>query len=190
MFPKLYKPIAVAAIATLVLAMILVVPVSAADQPATVRDAAGAPMSGTVMIEPGATHWYKFKYHYDNSKKDNEPTQALVLLKMSMPGAVSFSIETPGNLALPKEDSDGHLRGPVGVGAPMSLKIHNHNGTATELANDKKNADEHDMLQNWNMLIWSGKARTSETFYVVVKNNRTMPVAYKLTITGPDVSFP
>lgn len=54
-------------------------------------------------LNQGASHWYKFTYHYDNSKNDNEPTEALVLLKMSMPGAVSFSIETPGNLALPKK---------------------------------------------------------------------------------------
>lgn len=189
MFLKLYKPIAVAAITTLILAMVAI-PVFATDSPATGRDAAGAPMSGVVGIEPGASHWYKFTYHYDNSKNDNEPTEALVLLKMSMPGAVSFSIETPGNLALPKEDKDGHLRGPVGVGAPMSLKIHNHDGTEASIEQDKKNADEHDMLQNWNMLIWSGKARTNETFYVIVKNNQSVAVSYNLTITGRDVSFP
>jgi len=189
MFTKLYKPIAVAAITTLILAMVAV-PVFAAGPPATGRDAAGAPMSGVVGIEPGAAHWYKFSYHYDNSKKDNEPSQALVMLKMNVPGALSFSIETPGNLALPKEDKDGHLRGPVGVGAPMSLKIHNHDGTETSIANDKKNADEHDMLQNWNMLIWSGNTRTNETFYVIVKNNRNFAASYNLTVTGRDVSFP
>lgn len=122
----------------------------------------------------GASHWYKFTYHYDNSKNDNEPTEALVLLKMSIPSTVPFSIETPGNLALPKEDKDGHLRGPVGVGAPMSLKIHNHDGTEASIEQDKKNADEHDMLQNWNMLIWSGKAAGS-TFYVIVRTIKASP---------------
>lgn len=189
MYTKLYKLIALAAITTMILAMVAV-PVFAADQPATSRDAAGAPMNGAVGIGPGETHWYKFNYHYDNSKKDNEPTEALVVLKMNVPGAVSFSIETAANLALPKEDKDHHLRGPVGVGAPMSLKIHNHDGTEASIANDKKNADEHDMLQNWNMLIWSGKTKVSETFYVVVKNNRSFAASYNLTIAGPDVSFP
>jgi hypothetical protein len=189
MCTKLYKPMAVAAITTLVLALVAV-PVFAADQPATSREAAGAPLGGTVLIEPGATHWYKFNYHYDNSQKDNEPSEALVVLKMNVPGALSFAIETPANLALPKEDKDGHLRGPVGVGAPMSLKIHNHDGTAAQIQLDKQNADEHDRLQNWSMLLWSGKTKVSETFYVLVKNNRNGPVAYQLTITGADVSFP
>jgi len=189
MYTKLYKPMAVVAITTLVLALVAL-PVFAADQPATSREAAGAPLGGTVRIEPGATHWYKFSYHYDNSQKDNEPSEALVALKMNMPGALSFSIETPANLALPKEDKDGHLRGPVGVGAPMSLKIHNHDGTEAQIDLNKQNADEHDMLQNEGMLIWSGKTKVSETFYVLVKNNRNVPVAYQLTITGPDVSFP
>jgi hypothetical protein len=189
MFTKLYKPIAVAAITTMILAMVAL-PVFATDSPATGRDAAGTPMSGVVGIEPGATHWYKFTYHYDNSKNSNEPTEALVMLKMNIPGALSFAIETPSNLALPKEDKDGHLRGPVGVGAPMSLKIHNHDGTEASIASDKKNADEHDRLQNWSMLMWAGSTRTNETFYVLVKNNRNFPASYNLTITGPDVSFP
>jgi hypothetical protein len=189
MFTKLYKLLAGAAITAMILAM-AAVPAFAADQPATSRDAAGAPMSGVVGIGPGATQWYKFNYHYDNSKKDNEPTEALVVLKMSVPGAVSFSIETPASLALPKEDKDGHLRGPVGAGAPMSLKIHNHDGTEASIAADKQNADEHEMLQNWTMLIWSGKTKVSETFYVVVKNNRSFAVSYNLTIAGPDVTFP
>lgn len=67
-------------------------------------------MNGTVMIAAGATQWYKFTYHYDNSKKDNEPTNALVVLKMNMPGAVSFTVETPGNLAAPRVSHDGNLR--------------------------------------------------------------------------------
>lgn len=41
----------------------------------------------------------------------------------------------------------------------MSLKIHNHDGTEASIEQDKKNADEHDMLQNHlSTLIWSGKA--------------------------------
>lgn len=189
MVTKLYKLLAGAAITAMIFALVAV-PAFAADQPATSRDAAGAPMSGVVSIEPGAAQWYKFNYHYDNSKKDNEPTEALVVLKMSVPGALSFSIETPASLALPKEDKDGHLRGPVGVGAPLSLKIHNHDGTEASIAADKKNADEHEMLQNWTMLIWSGKTKVSETFYVIVKNNRSFAVSYNLTIAGPDVTFP
>ena len=142
-----------------------------------------------MLIEPGATQWYKFSYHYDNSKQGNEPTEALVVLKLSVPGALSFSVETPANLALPKEDKDGHLRGPVGVGAPLSLLIHNHDATAEEIATAKQNADEHGMLQDWSLLIWSGRTKISETFYVIVKNNRNVPVTYTLTIRGPDVSF-
>src|SRR5690349_18566682 len=124
MYAKRDKWLALVAIITLLLALGVVTPVTAAAQPATTREGAGAPFNTVVEIAPNQVHWYMFKYTYDNSKKDNEPSEALVVLRMNMPGALSFSIETPGNLALPREDKDGHLRGPVGVGGPLSLAVH------------------------------------------------------------------
>lgn len=190
MYAKRDKWLALVAIITLLLALGVVTPVTAAAQPATTREGAGAPFNTVVEIAPNQMHWYMFKYAYDNSKKDNEPSEALVVLRMNVPGALSFSIETPGNLALPREDKDGHLRGPVGVGGPLSLAVHEHDGTATEIEQAKTAADEHGMTQDWSLLLWSGKTKANETFYVLVKNNRNFAVSYTLAITGPTVSFP
>ena len=187
MFTKLCRPLTFALVTALVLALVVVSPTTAAPvQPATSRDSAGAPLAGWVTLQPGETHWYKFAYHYDGS--DNPP-QALVVMKLDMPDAASFAIETASNLALPKVDKDGHWRGPVGVGAPMSLKIHNHDGTEAQIKAEKDAADEHDMIQKDMALIWTGGGKASTTFFVVVKNNHEHPCSYKLTISGSTVSF-
>lgn len=187
MFTKWSRTLTFALVATLVLVLGIVTPVTAAPiQPATSIEKAGAPVAGWVTLQPGETHWYKFVYRYNGS--DNPP-QAVVVMKLDMPGAASFAIETTSNLALPKEDKDGHWRGPVGVGAPMSLRAHNHDGTEAQIKAEKDAADEHGMIQKDMMLIWQGGGKASNTFYVVVKNNHPHPCNYKLTINGATVSF-
>lgn len=79
--------------------------------------------------------------------------------------------------------------GPIGAGAPLSLLVHNHDTTAEQIAQAKLNADEHRLLQDQSLLMWSGSAGRIEFFYIIVKNNRNVPVSYTLRITGPDVSF-
>jgi hypothetical protein len=167
-----------------------VLPVQAANGPAPGRDGAGAPVDGWVEIAPGETHWYKFKYSYDNSKDDNEPSQALVIMKAGGdPQHLGFMIETPGNLALPKKDDDGRLRQSVGVGSPMSWSIHDEDATEEEREREEQLADENGLIHDWTTLVWSGSAKAKETFYVLVKNSGTAPQTYKLSISGPDVSY-
>lgn len=185
---RLFRKIAL----TVLVILGLLVPVSAlaADQPPTSRDSAGSPSSDWVAIEPGASHWYQFHYHFDRSRAniddrieddsdDNtenagrylrDPETALVVLKAADESrAVNFVVQSPASLALPKEDEDGNLNGPLGVGSPL--------------------VDEDGDVLNWLTFQWAGGTPTMETFYVIVKNNSTATKAYKLSVTGPPVHF-
>lgn len=187
MFTKLSKPLATLLTVVVLLGLVVTPTFAATPQPATERSSAGAPTGEWVTIAPNQTHWYKFTYRYDNSKKDNVPTQAVVMLKMDMPGGAGFSIETPGNLAAPLEDEDGNRRGPVGVGSPVISKRHEHvEGKEPTFV---ESTNEHGIVQDEMRLVWAGAMRTKETFYVLVKNNHDHACAYNLAITGPDVSF-
>src|SRR6478672_4067529 len=55
---------------------------------------AAGPVAGMIEIASKSSNWFKFKYDYDNSDSANEPTQALVRLKMATPGCVSFDVWT------------------------------------------------------------------------------------------------
>lgn len=179
-------------ILSVVVILALIVPVAAlaAVQPGSSRDSAGAPLSDWVAIEPGATHWYAFHYHFDNSRaniddriendsednKENkfrykrDPETALVVLKAGDESrAVNFVVQTPASLALPKEDSDGNLNGPLGVGSPL--------------------VDQDGDVVNWFTYQWAGSAPTKETFFVIVKNSGTSTKTYHLSITGAPVHF-
>ena len=89
MLIKLYKVIAMAALVTLLLAQAVIVAVAATAQPSTNAASARAPLTDAVSIEPGTVQWYKFKYKYDNSQSDNQPSAATVLLKMDAAGCVA-----------------------------------------------------------------------------------------------------
>lgn len=187
MFTRIYRPITIAVVISLVLLVAAVTPVSAAPQPATGRDGAGAPLPGWITLEPGATHWYKFHYDYDDS---DEPPQAFVEVKMEMPDAVSFAIETPGSLAQPKYDDDGNVHNPVGVGSLMLLKVHNHDGTEKEITAAMDAQNEHGFYVADEMVLsWAGSARASDTYYVIVTNNHDHPCAYMINISGKPVSY-
>lgn len=155
-----------------ILALLVPLPAMAVDPPASSKDSAGAPLSDWVSIGPGETQWYRFKYHsdFDPSDEKHDPTQALVILKAGDDSrAVNFMVQTPQTLALPKYDEDGHVNNPLGVGSPLT-------------------DDDGDVL-NWLTFLWAGSAEAKETFYVIVKNSGTSMKTYKLSITGPDVSF-
>lgn len=175
------------------LALLLVVTpalAAAAPAPATGMTDAGGPLPGLVELAPGAAQWYKFKYSYDNSDKDNEPTQAIVELNMQAPSNLVFEVWTPGRLQAPlpsfteeKDDENGMVREPVGMGTPRFVEetwhwegMHPHH---------KHFVDVTDPMD----LIWAGGARATDTYYVVVKNKGDAPASYHLTITGPDVTF-
>ncbi len=191
MFTKLYKPVAVVVVALLLLPMLVTPVVAAPVKPAMAREGAGAPMAGWVSIGANETHWFMFKYHYNNQGKvkDTEPTQAIVTLKMEKSGTVGFIVQNPASLLWPKYDEDKHLRGPLGVGSPITYQPHEHASSAEQYSADKAAANEHGIVVVGQVLRWAGAARASDTYYVIVKNNTNAPQSYFLTITGPDVSF-
>ncbi len=199
---KLYKLMAVAALALLLLTRTAVTPVSAAAAPGTDPGSAAGPLVGALNIEPKAVQWYKFKYKYDDSQKDNNASEVTVLLKMDAADCVGFDVETPGTLATPA----GEKHYPIGRGSPLTKKLPDR-----DPANEAKNADDaedtnddgkiddnenpyvqepHGVVKNEQVLVWVGGGRATETFYVVVKNHSTVACDYQLTISGPTVSFP
>lgn len=116
MFTPFYKLIAIVIGTLLLLSAVTMTPVRAATpQPATNREGAGAPLAGTITLEPGVVHWYKFKYSYDSSS-NKDPSEATVLLKMNAAECVGFGVETLGTLAAPAVDKDGKKREPIGRG--------------------------------------------------------------------------
>lgn len=187
MFTRIYRPIAIAVVITLVFLVAMVAPVSAAPEPATGRDGAGAPVPGWITLAPGTSHWYKFHYDYDDS---DEPPQAFVVVKMNMPGALGFTIETAANLARPRWDEDNNFRNPVGVGSLTMLKVHNHDGTPEEIEAAMDAQNEHGFyVKNDKVLSWAGSAQASETYYVIVTNNHEQPCTYAINISGKTVSY-
>ena len=195
-----YKLIRVA-LSTALLLGAAVLTATAATLPSTTRADAGAPLADSVTIEPGVVQWYKFKYQYDGSD-----AKATVLLKMDAANCVGFDIETPGSLAAPAVDENGKKREPVGRGSPLTKKEAdfdpaneaetaedaedtNDNGKIDDSENPY-NQQDHGIVKNEQVLVWVGSAGAKETFYVVVKNRSNAACAYKLTISGPTVSFP
>jgi len=199
-----YKLIRVALSTTLLLSA-AVLTATAVALPSTTRADAGAPLIDSVIIEPGVVHWYKFKYQYDGSKS-GQASEATVLLKMDAANCVGFDVETPGSLAAPAVDENGKKREPVGRGSPLTRKEADfdkaNEATSAEDAEDTNNngeiddsenpynQQEHGVVKNEQVLVWVGSAGAKETFYVVVKNRSSAACAYKLTISGPPVSFP
>ena len=241
MFTKMHKSIGLSVVAGLTPLMLAITPVAAQAQgpvnttpaqvetakaapqvqvqPGTDVNSAGAPIGGWVQIPAGATQWYKFKYHYDNStvrdneghNSQNEPSQALVKLTMDTPGAVSFAVWTPGSLQNPvhndrdtkngKADHSNDAPQPVGYGTIVNL------GTAKDLAKTDDDSvlenqsheqilrdttlptDKQGNVLNPQVLTWVGGATASDTYYVAVKNKSNAPVQYMLSISGPTVSY-
>ena len=187
MSTRIYRPIAIAIVTCLVLLVAAVTPVAAVSTPATDQGGAGAPQPGWITLAPGASHWYKFTYDYDDS---DEPPQAFVRVKEEMPNAIGFTIETAANMARPKYDDDGNWRNPVGVGSLTWVKTHNHDGTEKEIAESFDAQNEHGFyVRDEMMLSWAGSAKATETFYVIVTNHHDHPCAYMIDISGKTVTY-
>lgn len=143
---------------------------------------AAGPVAGLIQIDAKSSNWFKFKYDYDNSESDNVPTQALVQLKTATSGCLSFDVWTAGRLQNPQHtgqdtDSSNDRVMPVGSGTPEFIRSVHESGQPDQ--------DVFNALS----LTWAGSARTSETYYIVVKNNTSAACNYSLTISGPDISF-
>lgn len=133
--------------------------------PGTNRETAGPNFAEAVQIAPGATHWYRFRYVYDEDV-DDEPGQAVVSLKMNPVGCASFDVTTSGRLNFPFNE-EGDPIGPVGRGTPAPTL----DGTTPST------------------LLWVGSGEFSETHFVIVRNRTSEPCTYTLSITGSPVVF-
>jgi hypothetical protein len=182
MLNRLYKLTTIGVLASLLFAMLVVSPVAAQDQPnvaqqeqTTVatpgveRATAGPPFAEQIQLNSGETHWYKFRYTFDDNL-DDEAQNAVVALKMDTIGCVTFDVTTSGRLNFPFDD-EGELIGPVG------------RGTAFNTGGD----DPED--SNPAFLVWVGSAEASETYFVIVKHHGDNPCLYNLSITGAPVVF-
>jgi len=167
MLRKLYQSIGTLAIAGITLTSFAATPLMAADEPGTSPNAAVAPNAEWMMIEAGESVWYEFHYDYDNSNSGNTPEQAIVELEMGTEDSISFDVWTPAvvDLWVNNEEFD-----PIGAGSKKS---------------DLTGNDDHATK-----LMWATSTAASETFYVIVENNRLVPSYYQLQITGNSVSFP
>ena len=191
MFHKMHGFLNTGWIIGVLVAVLVVTPLLAAEAaaPATGMATAAAPLPGWVKVEPGATQWYRFKYNFDNSDKDNTPEQAIVELRMAAPANVIFEVWTPGRLNAPLKDptekhQEGTFREPVGRGTPVFLEsVRHREGPALNRHYDY--TDVYDMTH----LVWAGSANATDTYYIVVKNKGTEAASYKLTINGPTISF-
>jgi hypothetical protein len=191
MFSKMQGFLSALLIGVLVAVMVAMPALAATPAaPATGMTAAGAPLPGWVTIEPGMAQWYRFKYSYDNSDKDNEPFQAIVELRKAAPANVIFEVWTPGRLNAPLRDpkltreEQGALREPVGMGTPMYLDTVWHYEGPSGMQH-RHYVDVFDATH----LTWAGSARATDAYYIVVKNKGSEPASYQLTISGPTISF-
>lgn len=189
MFRKLHTLLNILLVAVL-LTVLVVTPALAETPtlPATSITNAGGPLPGWVTIEPGATQWYRFKYTYDNSDKDNEALQAFVELDKAAPSNLIFEVWTPGRLNAPLPDPSmdreelGAVREPVGMDTPMYLDTVWHKEGMPE---HRRYVDVYDPM----CLTWAGSAEATDTYFIVVKNKGMTAASYELTISGPTVSF-
>lgn len=200
MFSKLHTSFVMAVVTGLTPLLLTAAPVLAAEQPvetpsvaasvpaapASSFEQASGPHSGAIQIPAHGSQWFKFKYAYDNSDADNDPTEALVMLKTENAGALRFEVWTRGRMQNPQYEADDidHENGkvtPVGHGAPLVID------TTRERQNDGTINKEN--VVDEQTLVWAGSQTATETFYVLVKNTSDAPVNYTIAISGPDVSY-
>jgi hypothetical protein len=186
---KLPTSIAIAVVTALT-PILLAAPVWAAPSatpaqaPSTSVGQAAGPLSGPIQLPAHGSQWFKFKYAYDNSDSDNEPTQAVITLQSDAPTTVGFEVWTLGRMRSPQRDNEDRANDkvtPVGMGTPViidTIREHEADGTI----------DEEDVLDP-QTLVWAGSQKASDTFYVLVKNTGDAPVNYTISISGPDVSY-
>jgi hypothetical protein len=190
MFHKTYRVLS-ALLVGILMTVLVVTPALATTPPMPAANItqAGAPLPGWVSIEPGATQWYRFKYSYDNSDKENEPLAAFVELEKYAPANVIFEVWTTARLNAPlpdpaEKEQEGMVREPVGLGTPMYLDtVWHKEGPASQ--QHRHYVEVFDPM----CLTWAGSARATETYYIVVKNKGAEAASYELTISGPTVSF-
>jgi hypothetical protein len=100
-----------------------------------------------------------YAFDYDYDSGDT-PSQAFVELEVAVEDSIGFEVWTPQEV---REWANGQKVNPVGAGS--------------ELSDDAFT------------VAWVGSAAASDTYYVIVENNRNVTSNYKLDIFGETVSF-
>lgn len=200
MITKAYTTFALAIVTSLTPLLLSAAPILAAEQPvetpsvatsvpaapATSFEQSSGPLSGAIQIPAHGSQWFKFKYTYDNSDSENDPTEAQVVLKTDTAGALSFEVWTRSRMQNPQYETNDidHENGkvmPVGHGTSWlkeTIRTHNDDGSIDE-----------ERVLDAQTLVWAGSQKATETFYVLVKNTSDTPVTYTIAISGPDVSY-
>lgn len=142
--------------------------VSGPPCPGTGATNAGPPLDTWLALDPGATHWYKFRYVYD-PERDDEPRNAVAILDMRQAGCIAFDVYTRDMLEFPLDD-EGEVRGPVG------------RGTAFDAGDED---DDKDRTQ----LNWVGSSTSSETYFIIVRNRSDNVCSYYLSLSGASVRY-
>ncbi len=166
MFKRLYKPVAIAAVAAIAAASASVMPTYAVDfDPGAT--AIITPTGDWLELQPSESHLYQFNFDY--MEDDGEVlSEAQIKLEMGHEDSVSLEVYTPQEVAA---WANGEDLEPVGRGAVLSEFTGNEN---------------HDTK-----LVWANRSVGSEVYYVVVENNRAdIASYYEINISGPGVSFP
>ena len=126
------------------------------------------PMGRQRTIGPDEMQWYTFDY--TGGADDDNPEDVLARLRMAEPGSVSFEVWTEDDVS---RWQDGVEFEPTGAGTPAFT------------VEDDEDADNRDRAQ----LTWLGSGQATTTWYIVVENETNTAAPYRLTVTGPDVSF-
>ncbi len=125
------------------------------------------PTDASVTLGACERRWYVFKYDYDSEADD--PSNVIAELRIDEPGTLSFEVWSEQNV---NQWRNGEDFTPTGAGTP-----------AFAINEGTSNRDR-------TLLRWVGGSRETVLYYLIVSNRTDAPANYRLTVTGPNVSFP
>lgn len=120
------------------------------------------PVEGEILLAPGEERWFSFIYYRDAGK---DATQVIAMLKMPVTQSVGFEIWTMDTV---RKWQRGEKFAAVGEGTPIGFGSFG---------------------KDPNTLLWVGSAEAGNKYFVIVKNKTDQPAGFRLTVTGPNISF-
>lgn len=127
------------------------------------EDALAPPVDQEILLEPGETRWFTFRYYRDAGK---DATQVVALLKMPIADTISFEIWNQDTVRKWANNEDFN---PVGAGTPI--------GFGEDFGKDPKT------------LVWVSSAEAGQQYFLIVKNRSQETASFRLTVTGPNISY-
>ncbi len=126
-------------------------------------DALAPPMGQEILLNPGETRWFTFRYYRDAGK---DATQVIALLKMPVANTVGFEIWNQDTV---RKWANSEKFQPVGAGTPIGFGK--------------------DFGKDLNTLVWVSSAEAGQQYFLIVKNKSQETASFRLTITGPKISY-